>query len=175
MAIPTPSNEHIDQDFSDSEKRARIPTLGQMICDARADQQVIRRATQQALRAWFRQSQRLNVARREYKLRGPRFLDFARRIGITDQTSAYQLAHLYQYRAKVIKKCADDAADAAKRGKCTAILAGRRHWIGFINPDALDGVAGIGSRHPTCIASWMRNSTLITTHARTRCQKVSIR
>jgi hypothetical protein len=49
----------------------KIPTLGQMIRDARGDQQVIRRATQQALRAWFRQSERLNIARREYRLRGP--------------------------------------------------------------------------------------------------------
>jgi hypothetical protein len=103
--------------FSESEKTAPVPTLGRMIRDARADQQVIRRATQQALHAWFRQSERLNIARREYKLRGPRFVDFARRIGITDQTSAYQLAHLYQYRAKIIKRCADDAADAAERGQ----------------------------------------------------------
>jgi len=103
--------------LSESEKKPQFPTLGQMIREARADQQVIRRATQQALHAWFRQSERLNIARWEYKLRGPRFVDFARRIGITDQTSAYQLAHLYQYRAKIIKRCADDAADAAERGQ----------------------------------------------------------
>jgi hypothetical protein len=88
-----------------------------MIRDARGDQQVIRRATQAALRAWFRQSERLNIARREYKLRGPRFTDFARRIGITDQTSAYQLVHLDRYRAKIISRCVDDAADAVKRGQ----------------------------------------------------------
>jgi hypothetical protein len=103
--------------FSESEKTAPVPTLGRMIGDARGDQQVIRRATQQALHAWFRQSERLNFARWEYKLRGPRFLDFARRIGITDQTSAYQLGHLYRYRAKIIKKCSDEAADATKRGQ----------------------------------------------------------
>ena len=56
----------------------KLPTLGQMIRDARGDQQVIRRATQQALRAWPRQS---IGARREYRLRGPRFTDFAGRIG----------------------------------------------------------------------------------------------
>ena len=103
--------------FYESEKTPQFPTLGQMIREARADQQVIRRATQQALHAWFRQSERLNIARWEYKLRGPRFVDFARRIGITDQTSAYQLAHLCQYRAKIIKMCADAAADAAKHGQ----------------------------------------------------------
>ena len=95
----------------------KIPTLGQMIRDARGDQQVIRRATQQALRAWFRQSERLNIARREYKLNGPRFVDFARRIGVTDKTSAYQLVHLYRYRAQIISRCVDDAAAAAKRGQ----------------------------------------------------------
>jgi DNA N-6-adenine-methyltransferase (Dam) len=88
-----------------------------MISDARGDQQVIRRATHAALRAWFRQSERLNVARREYKLRGPRFTDFARRIGIIDQTSAYQLVHLHRYRAQIIRRCVDDAADAVKRGQ----------------------------------------------------------
>jgi DNA N-6-adenine-methyltransferase (Dam) len=101
--------------FSESEKA--VPSLARMILDARADQQVIKRATQEALRAWFRQSKRLNIARREYKLRGPRFVDFARRIGITDQTSAYQLVHLHRYRAKITSKCVDDAADAAKRGQ----------------------------------------------------------
>jgi hypothetical protein len=94
-----------------------VPSLARMIRDARADQQVIKRATQEALRAWFRQSERLNIAQREYKLRGPRFVDFARRIGISDQTTAYQLVHLHRYRAKIISKCVEDAAVAAKRGQ----------------------------------------------------------
>jgi hypothetical protein len=94
-----------------------VPSLARMIRDARADQQVIKRATQEALRLWFRQSERLNIARREYKLRGPRFVDFARRIGISDQTTAYQLVHLHRYRAKIISKCVEDAAVAAKRGQ----------------------------------------------------------
>jgi hypothetical protein len=101
--------------FSESGKT--VPTLARMIRDARADQQVIKRATREALRAWFRQSERLNIARREYSLRGPRFVDFARRIGITDQTTAYQLVHLHRYRAKIISKCVENAADAAKRGQ----------------------------------------------------------
>jgi hypothetical protein len=88
-----------------------------MIREARTDQQVIRRATKEVLLAWLRQSERLNIARHEHKLRGPRFVDFARRIGITDQTSAYQLVHLHQYRSKIINKCADDAADAAKANR----------------------------------------------------------
>jgi hypothetical protein len=99
--------------FPESEKT--VPTLARMIRDSRVDQQTIRRATQEALRAWFRQSERLNIARREYKLRGRRFVDFARRIGISDQTSAYQLVHLHRYRGKIISKCVDDAATAIKR------------------------------------------------------------
>src|ERR1700693_4660581 len=82
------------------------------IADAGTDDpQIIRPATQEALRAWFRQSERLNIARREFRLRGPRFVDFARRIGISDQTSAYHLVHLHRSRAKIISKCVDDATD----------------------------------------------------------------
>jgi hypothetical protein len=103
--------------FGDSPKPPAIPSLDQMIRAAKTDQQTIRRATQEALHAWFRQSERLDIARREYKLRGPRFLDFARRIGVSDQKSAYQLLHLHRYRARIIHRCAADAADAAKRGR----------------------------------------------------------
>jgi hypothetical protein len=71
--------------FSESEKTRHLPSLSQMIREARADHQVLRRATREVLLAWLRQSERPNIARSEYKLRGPRFIDFARRIGITDQ------------------------------------------------------------------------------------------
>jgi hypothetical protein len=101
--------------FSESGKV--VPSLARMIRDARADQQMIKRATREALRAWFRQSERLNIALREYMLRGPRFVDFARRIGVSDQTTAYQLVHLHLYRVRIISKCVEDAADAAKRGQ----------------------------------------------------------
>lgn len=101
----------------DSGQNSTVPTLAKMIRDARSDHVVIRRASQEALKAWFRQSERLNVARRHYRLHGARFLDFARRLGITDHTSAYALVHLPQYRAKITAKCIDDAATAAKRGQ----------------------------------------------------------
>jgi hypothetical protein len=99
----------------DSGKTA--PSLARMIRESRSDQQIIQRATQESLRAWFRQSERLNIARREYRLRGPRFVDFARRLGITDQSSAYHLVHLHRHRPKIISKCMDDATDAARRGQ----------------------------------------------------------
>ena len=73
----------------ESVKTSTVPTLGQMIREARADQQVIKRATKDALDAWLRQSERLDIARKVHNLHGPRFVDFARRIGITDQASAY--------------------------------------------------------------------------------------
>ena len=88
-----------------------------MIRDARGDQQVIRRAMQPALYHGSRQSERLNIARRQYRLRGHRFTDFARRIGITDQTSAYHLVHLHRYRAQIIGRFVDGATAAAKRGQ----------------------------------------------------------
>ena len=50
-------------------------------------------------------------------MNGPRFLDFARRLGVTDQKSAYQLVYLHRYKAQIISHCVDDAADAAKRGQ----------------------------------------------------------
>jgi hypothetical protein len=103
--------------FGESPKPPPVPSLGQMIRAAKPDQQTIRRATQEALRAWFRQSERLNIARREYRLRGPRFTDFARRLGITDQKSAYQLVYLHRYRGQIITRCVDDAADAAQRAQ----------------------------------------------------------
>jgi len=88
-----------------------------MIREARADQQVIKRATKDALDAWLRQSERLDIARKVHNLRGPRFVDFARRIGITDPASAYQLVKLHQYRGKIAKRCAKESADAARRGE----------------------------------------------------------
>ena len=88
-----------------------------MIRDARSDHGVIRRASQEALKAWFRQSERLNVARRHYRLHGARFLDFARRLGISNHTTAYALVHLHQHRLKIISKCINDAEIAARRGQ----------------------------------------------------------
>lgn len=115
MAQAVDGMDQITSSATFPESGKTVPSLARMIRDARADQQVIKRATQEALRAWFRQSERLNIARREYKLRGPRFIDFARRIGISDQTSAYQLVHLHRHRDKIISKCVGDAAAAVRR------------------------------------------------------------
>jgi hypothetical protein len=118
----------------ESVKTATVPTLGQMIRDARADQQTIKRATKDALNAWFRQSERLNIARKSHSLRGPRFVDFARRIGITDQASAYQLVKLHQYRARIIRKCAKESADAARRGEIYRYPGWETALSGFHTP-----------------------------------------
>ena len=156
----------------DSGKTA--PSLARMIRESRSDQQIIRRATQEALRAWFRQSERLNIARREFRLRGPRFVDFARRIGISDQTSAYQLVHLHRYRAQIISKCVDDAS-------------GRRPARTGISLSRLGDGAGLvpqAEAHPAqrpvlahatrpCIASWKRSSSSTAIRAPTRCRRVT--
>ncbi len=132
-----------------------LPTLGQMIRDARGDQQVIRRATQQSLSAWFRQSERLNIARREYQLRGPRFVDFARRIGVTDQSSAYHLVHLHRYRTQIISRCVDDAAAAAKRGQMYR-YPGCETALGWFHPTKRRGGQRSGRYWLTPPALWRK-------------------
>lgn len=92
------------------------PSLAQLIKDSQADQQVIRRASKEALAAWFRQSERLNIARTFHRLRGGKFIDFARRIGV-DKSSAYLLVHLHLWRSKIETRCLDEAERAAIRGE----------------------------------------------------------
>lgn len=94
----------------------RIPTLSKMILDGRASYAKIRQATQEALIEWFAQSERLNIARRHYQLRGNRFRDFARRIGI-DRSSAFELVKLHRHRAAVMSRCIDEEARAAACGE----------------------------------------------------------
>ena len=57
-----------------------VPTLSKMVRDGWA-YTIHRRRTRESLDYWFRQSERLNIARSHYGLRGTRFTDFARRIG----------------------------------------------------------------------------------------------
>jgi hypothetical protein len=103
--------------FGESPNLTRAPSLDQMIKDSVPDQQIIRRATEAALLAWFRQSDRLYIARRVHRLRSDRFLDFAQRIGVADQKSAYRLVHLREYRRRILSRCKDREARAAKRGR----------------------------------------------------------
>ncbi len=91
-------------------------TLAQLVKDSQADQQIIRRASREALAAWFRQSERLNIARTDHRLRGAKFIDFARRIGV-DKSSAYLLVHLHEWRSQIETRCLDEAERAAKRGE----------------------------------------------------------
>lgn len=91
-------------------------TLAQLVKDSQADQQIIRRASREALAAWFRQSERLNIARTDHRLRGAKFIDFARRIGV-DKSSAYLLVHLHKWRSRIEARCLDEAEGAAKRGE----------------------------------------------------------
>src|SRR4029077_2847930 len=76
---------------------AVVPTLSQMIRDGQESASKIKRATKEALLEWFAQSERLNIARTHYGLRGGRFTDFARRIGV-DRSSAFELVKLHTHR-----------------------------------------------------------------------------
>ena len=79
-------------------RNLRIPTLAQMIREAQEfSKPKLKRLTREALLEWFNQSERLWIARTHYHLRGPRFIDFAERIGV-DQSSAYQLVKLIPYK-----------------------------------------------------------------------------
>ena len=72
-------------------RKSGVPTLAQMIREAQGfSKPKLKRLTREALLEWFTQSERLWIARTHYHLRGPRFIDFAERIGV-DQSSAYQL------------------------------------------------------------------------------------
>ena len=67
----------------------------------------LKRLTKEALLEWFNQSERLWIARTHYHLRGSRFIDFGERIGV-DQSSAYELVKLWQYRKRILARCEDE-------------------------------------------------------------------
>jgi len=97
-------------------KNGDVPTLRQMELDGQKSLAKIRRASQESLQEWFAQSERLNIARGHYKMKGDRFIDFAKRIGV-DKSSAYNLVKLYQHRAAITSRCLDEAEKAAARGE----------------------------------------------------------
>ena len=85
-----------------------IPTLAQMIRDSQQfSKPKLKRLSKEALLEWFAQSERLNIARIHHHLRGPRFTDFAERIGV-DRSSAFQLVKLWQYRQRILARCEDE-------------------------------------------------------------------
>jgi hypothetical protein len=89
-------------------RNLRVATLAQMIRESQAfSKPRLKRLTKAALVEWFAQSERLNIARIHHHLRGPRFIDFAERIGV-DQSSAYQLVKLWQYRKPILARCEDE-------------------------------------------------------------------
>jgi hypothetical protein len=92
-----------------------VPTLGQMVRDGRADTIRHGRRTRESLNYWLRQSERLNIARTLYGLRGTRFTDFARRIGV-DRASAFQIVKLHKHRAAILSDCRDEQDKATARG-----------------------------------------------------------
>jgi hypothetical protein len=89
-------------------RNLRIPTLAQMIRESQQfSKPRLKRLTKEALLEWFNQSERLWIARTHYHLRGARFIDFGERIGV-DQSSAYELVKLLQYRKRILARCEDE-------------------------------------------------------------------
>jgi hypothetical protein len=103
--------------------------------------------TQEALIEWFAQSERLNIARTHYHLRGDRFCDFARRIGV-DRSSAFQLVKLHQHRATIMSRCLDQQGRATARGESYSFPG----W-----ETALGWFGQRGHRHPPLVI-WQRGS-----------------
>jgi site-specific DNA-methyltransferase (cytosine-N4-specific) len=93
-----------------------VPTLSQMVRDGRADTIQHGRRTRESLDYWLRQSERLNLARSHHGLRGTRFTDFARRIGV-DRASAFQLIKLHKHRAAILADCQNERDKAIARGE----------------------------------------------------------
>jgi DNA modification methylase len=114
-----------------------VPTLSQMIRDGQESAAKIRRATKEALLEWFDQSERLNIARIHYKLRGTRFTDFARRIGV-DRSSAFELVKLHKHRAAILSGCRDERDKAISRGECY-FYPGWRTALERVQGNQLDG------------------------------------
>jgi hypothetical protein len=92
-----------------------VPTLAQMVRDGRADAEKHKQRSEEALELWFRQSERLNIARTHYELRGDEFKDFAASIGV-DRSTGFALVKLLKHRAAIMSRCRDEADKAAKRG-----------------------------------------------------------
>ena len=89
-------------------RKSGVPTLAQMIRESQQfSKPKLKRLTKEALLEWFNQSERLWIARTHYHLRGSRFIDFGERIG-ADQSSAYELVKLWQYRKRILARCEDE-------------------------------------------------------------------
>jgi hypothetical protein len=91
-----------------------VPTLSKMVRDGWADTIQHGRRTRESLDYWFRQSERLDIARSHYGLRGTRFTDFARRIGV-DRSSAFELVKLHKHRATILSDCLAEQEKAVGR------------------------------------------------------------
>ena len=115
-----------DQEFA----MCTFPTLSQMVRDGRADTIQHGRRTRESLDYWFRQSERLTVARTRYGLRGTRFTDFARRIGV-DRASAFQLVKLHKHHAAIWQTAGRNKTRLPRRAKFIFSPAGVPPWKGL--------------------------------------------
>jgi phage N-6-adenine-methyltransferase len=123
-----------------------VPALAQMIRDGQVDASGHTRRTREALCYWFRQSERLNIARKHYGLRGGRFRDFAKRIGV-DRSSAFGLVKLLRHRAPIMSRCLDESEKASAREE-PYFYPGWQTALGWFEGNASHG------RPPMIISRW---------------------
>ncbi len=116
------ATESVNTDF-------RVPTLSEMIRDGRSSAGLIKRGTSTALLEWLKQSERLNIARTHYVLRGGRFTDFADRLGV-DRSSAFQLVKLWLHRKAILKRCQGDGKYYAGKRVCIGLSERQGNGIG---------------------------------------------
>jgi len=128
-----------------------VPTLSKMVRDGRADTIQHGRRTRESLDYWLRQSERLNIARTHYRLRGTRFTDFAHRIGV-DRASAFQLIKLHKHRATILSDCLDEQNEAISRSE-TYFFPGWRNLL-----ERFEGGQSHG-RRPTAARTTARSQT----------------
>ena len=83
------------------------PSLADLIRDGQAASERIKRHTRNALVEWLDQAERLYIAYSYHRVTGQRFADFARRIGVTDRATAYDLKLLTPHRQTILSRCLD--------------------------------------------------------------------
>jgi hypothetical protein len=107
-----------------------MPTLSQMVRDGRADTIQHGRRTRESLDYWFRQSERLNIARAHYGLRGTRFTDFARRIGV-DRASAFGRSSYTSIEPRSCQTVGTNWPRPPHGASTISIPAGAPYWNGM--------------------------------------------
>ena len=153
-----------------------VPTLAKLVRAGiasanriKAANDAVRRHAADALHEWLDQSHRLNIARNHHKLRGGRFVDFARRNGV-DRSSSYQLVKLWQYRDAVLERCDHEQHYPGWQACLASFEAAHRRWppqnpnFGTSDergmPVAIFARYGMSALAPTDESVWFENGLI---------------